>query len=84
MAGPNFHHFHFVVLTGSVSLGYSQFIYGLLLSDGRTYFSSFSFCTNWFCFSWVVSSFMGCCYLMAGPNFHDFHFVVLTGSVSLG
>ena len=33
--------------------------------------------------SWVVSSFVDCCYLMTGPNFYHFHFV-LTGSVSLG
>ena len=26
---------------------------------------------------------MDCCYLMTGPNFHHFHFV-LTGSVFLG
>ena len=34
-----------------------------------------------FSLCWVVSSFVDYCYLMTGPNFHHFHFV-LTGSVS--
>ena len=38
----------------------------------------------WFCFSWVVSPLMGCCYLMTEPNFYHYYYFLLTGSVSLG